>query len=87
MEAVLQAHMKSSEGTLCTFSNQTQLTYRISPDVSWEPAVHGVVLEHVCHVLAVNERIVDCHYFNVIALHCCASDETTDPAKTCRKIP
>ncbi len=45
-----------------------------------ELAVHGVVLEHVSHVVN-GEKVVDSNYFDVVALAGCAENEATDTAE------
>ena len=57
-------------------------THRIASYVAWEPAMNRVVLEHVCHVLAVDEGVVDSYHLNIVTLHGCTGHQATDPAKT-----
>ena len=51
-------------------------------DGALELAVHGVIAEHVDHVIHIDERIVDRVYFDVGVRAGSAEDETTNAAKT-----
>ncbi len=42
--------------------------------------MHGVILEHVCHVVH-GEEVVDSYNFDVISLGRCTEDETSDAAE------
>ena len=46
--------------------------------------MNRVILEHVGHVLAINERIVDGNDLDVIAFHSCSCDQTSNSTETCR---
>ena len=49
-----------------------------------QDAVHGVVLQHVRGVVALDERVVDGHDFHVVALQADAQDEAADAAEACK---
>jgi len=51
-------------------------------DFALKATVHGVVLEHVLHVIGVDERIVDADDLNVVAKRSCAENHAADAAKT-----
>ena len=44
--------------------------------------MHGVILEHVCHVVGGHEGIVNCDELDVRVLQTSAENHTTDAAKT-----
>ena len=54
--------------------------FEVEVNSAVELAVHGVVLEHVSHVVN-GKKVVDCNYFDVFALGGCAENEATDTAE------
>ena len=50
-------------------------------DVSLESAVHGVIAEHVCHVVRSHAGIIDTHKFNIFTVDTCSKDESTNSAE------
>ena len=53
----------------------------VSLNGAFEAAVHGVVFQHVCHVIH-RAEVVDAYYFDVISLDGCTENEPSDAAKS-----
>jgi hypothetical protein len=49
--------------------------------VGLEPAVHGVVLQHICQIVG-RAKVVDAHDLDLRVLQAAAQDHTADPAKS-----
>ena len=69
----------SVEGDFLAVYLKTVLATR---DVTVVCAVDSVVLEHVCSVLGITERVVDGHDLNVRVLHRSTQDKPADAAET-----
>ena len=55
--------------------------FYVAADFTLEAAVHGVILQHVSHVVD-GEEVVDSNNFDVVTLGGGAENETTDAAET-----
>ena len=55
----------------------------VSSYFSRESPMNRVVLEHVGHILAINERVIYSNNLDVIALHGCSRHQAANSAETC----
>ena len=50
-----------------------------------ELAMHGVVLEHISHVLPLDKGIIDSHHLDIRAVKGGAQDQATDTTEACER--
>lgn len=63
-------------------SDATGAAHLVSSYFSRESSVNRVVLEHVGHILAIDERVVDSNNLDVITFHSCSRHQAADSAET-----
>ncbi len=63
-------------------SDATGAAHLVSSYFSRKSPVNRVVFEHVGHILAINERVIDSNNLDVIAFHSCSGHQAANSAET-----